>query len=151
MSTETTVRPLVEPSAEQMLAHTQHLFGGFLDGCHDGKVEMAWTDAGDGKLRHAASFGTDQLDELVERALRQNRVPGQNVYIGAALRKLDIPPFGRCTDSDFLALTACYADLDDDVLDAARGRYRQAGCPPTAVIVTGRRAKPGTATRRTLS
>ena len=69
---------------------------------------------------------------------RENRVPGQNVYIGQALRKPDIPPFGRCTDADFFALSAYYVDIDDDVLKAARERYRQAGCPPTAVVVTGR-------------
>jgi hypothetical protein len=129
---------LVEPDAEQMLAHCQHLFGEWLDGCHDGKVELAWTDPRDGKLSHAAIFGTDQLDELVTQALERNRIEGCNVYIGQALRKPDIPPFGRCKDEDFFALTACYVDLDDDVRDAARETYRRAGCPPTAVVVTGR-------------
>ena len=103
-----------------------------------GKIELAWSDGKDGKLRHAAIFGTDELDELVERAVQDNRMPGQNVYIGQALRKPDIPPFGRCTDADFFALTTFYVDIDDDVLAAAREQYRQAGCPPTAVVVTGR-------------
>ena len=103
-----------------------------------GKIELAWCDGKDGKLKHAAIFGTDEMDELVERAVQVNRIPGQNVYIGQALRKPDIPPFGRCTDADFFALSAYYVDLDDDVLKAARERYRQAGCPPTAVVVTGR-------------
>lgn len=31
---------------------------------------------------------------------------------------------------------------DDDVLETARERYRQAGCPPTAVVVTGRHPHP---------
>jgi hypothetical protein len=136
--TAETVQPLIEPDAAQMFCHLEHLFGGYLDGCHEGKVELAWTDGRDRKLRHAAIFGTDEIDVLVERAVQANRIPGQNVYIGQALRKPDIPPFGRCTDADFFALTACYVDLDDDVLSAARERYRQAGCPPTAVVVTGR-------------
>ena len=131
-------QPLIAPDPEQMLRHLDHLFGGDLDGCHDGKIELAWCDGKDGRLRHAALFGTDEIDELVERAIRENRTPGQNVYIGQALRKPDIAPFGRCTDADFLALSTCYVDLDDDVLDNARERYRQAGCPPTAVVVTGR-------------
>ena len=120
--TAETVQPLIEPDAEQMLRHLEHLFGGYLDGCHEGKVELAWTDGRDGKLRHAAIFGTDELDALVERAARENRLPGQNVYIGQALRKPDIPPFGRCTDADFFALSAFYVDLDDDVLSVARER-----------------------------
>ena len=132
------VQPMIEPDADQMLRHVEHLFGGYLDGCHEGKIELAWCDGKDGKLRHAATFGTDELDELVGRAVKENRVPGQNVYIGQALRKPDIPPFGRCTDDDFFALTAFYVDIDDDVLASARGCYRQAGCPPTAVVVTGR-------------
>ena len=48
------------------------------------------------------------MDELVERAVQVNRIPGQNVYIGQALRKPDIPPFGRCTDADFFGLSAHY-------------------------------------------
>lgn len=129
---------MIEPDPEQMLRHLEHLFGGDLDGCHEGKIELAWCDGKDGRLRHAATFGTDEIDEMVERAVRENRLPGQNVYIGQALRKPDIAPFGRCTDADFFALSTCYVDLDDDVLNVARERYRHAGCPPTAVVVTGR-------------
>jgi AAA domain len=132
------VHPIVEPDAGQMLRHVQHLFGGDLDGCHEGKIELAWTDGRDGRLRHADLFGTDQLEELVERAARENRIPGQNVYVGQALRKPDIAPFGRCSDDDFFALTALYADLDDDVIATARISYRHRGCPPTGVVVTGR-------------
>lgn len=133
------VQPMIEPDAEQMRRHVAHLFEGFLDGCHEGRIELAWTDGRDGRLRHAAIFGTDQLDELVEHALAENRRPGQNVYIGQALRKPDIPPFGRCKDEDFLALTAFYIDIDDDTTATAVTSYRHRGCPPTAVVVTGRR------------
>ena len=135
--TESNVRPMIEPDPELMLRHLEHLFGGDLDGCH-GKIELAWTDRNDGKLRHAAIFGTDEIDQMAERALSENRVPGQNVYVGQALRKPDIPPFGRCKDEDFLALTAFYVDPDDDVVATARINYLHRGCPPTAVVVTGR-------------
>lgn len=128
---------MIEPDSDGMLRHLEHLYGGFLDGCQDGRIELAWTDAKDGRLRHAAIFGTDELDALVERALSENRKPGQNVYVGVALRKPDIPPFGRCGNADFLALTAFYADLDDEGAAAkAKTLYRE--CPPTAVVVTGR-------------
>lgn len=129
--------PMIEPDPGQMLQHLEHLFGGFLDGCQEGRIELAWTDARDGRLRHAASFGTDELDAAVERTVAENSKQGQNVYVGVALRKPDIPPFGRCNDEDFLALTAFYADLDDDgAAPAAKSLYQ--GCPPTAVVVTGR-------------
>jgi hypothetical protein len=132
------VHPIVEPDAGQMLRHVQHLFGGDLDGCHEGRIELAWTDGRDGRLCHADLFGTDQLEDLVERAARENSIPGQNVYVGQALRKPDIAPCGRCSDDNFLALTAFYADLDDDVIATARISYRHRGCPPTGVVVTGR-------------
>jgi hypothetical protein len=132
------VQPMIEPDAEQMRRHVAHLFEGFLDGCHEGRIELAWTDGADGRLRHAAIFGTDELDQLVAHAVTENRKPGQNVYIGQALRKPGIPPFGRCKDEDFFALTAFYVDIDDDVTATATVNYRHRGCPPTAVVVTGR-------------
>ena len=132
------VQPMIEPDAEQMRCHVAHLFEGFLDGCHEGRIELAWTDGGDGRLRHAAIFGTDELDRLVARAVAENREPGQNVYIGQALRKPSIPPFGRCKDADFFALTAFYVDIDDDITATATINYRHRGCPPTGVVVTGR-------------
>ena len=132
----------MEPDAAMMRRHVGHLFDGWLDGCQDGQVELAWTNQIDGKLKHAAIFGTDQLDQLVERAVVENRKEGQNLYIGQALRKPDIPPFGRCKDDDFYALTAFYTDIDDDVLLAAATRYKSLGCVPTAMVITGRHPHP---------
>jgi hypothetical protein len=77
----------LEPDAAMMRRHVGHLFEGWLDGCQDGKIELAWTDGRDGRLRHADIFGTDQLDELVAKAVHENSKEGQNVYIGQALRK----------------------------------------------------------------
>ena len=52
------------------------------------------------------------------------------------MRKPDTPPFGRCGDSDFYALTAYYADLDDhDAVMNAKARYQH--CPPSFVVITG--------------
>ncbi len=132
------VQPMYEPDPVQMRRHAGHLFEGWLDGCHEGRIELAWTDGRDGRLRHAAIFGTDQLDELVERAVAENRKPGQNVYIGLALRQPNTAPFGRCKDDEFFALTAFYVDIDDDVTATASIDYRNRGCPPTGVVVTGR-------------
>lgn len=132
------VQPMIEPDPQQMRRHVGHLFEGYLDGCQDGRIELAWTDGRDRKLKHAAIFGTDQLDDLVDRALIENRKPGQNVYVGQALRRPDIAPFGRCKDTEFFALTAYYTDIDDDVTATASINYRNRGCPPTGVVVTGK-------------
>ena len=60
-----------------------------------------------------------------------------NVYIGAALRKPDTPPFGRASDEDVLALTAAYCDLDEPGAAApAKEKYGRA--KPTLAVVTGR-------------
>ena len=136
------VAPLIQPNAELMLAHLEHLFGGFLDGRHDGLIEIAWTDPNkDAKgrypLKHAQLFGTDQLDEAAEHAARINAVPNQDVYVGAALRLPNTAPFARCFKGDFYAAPCVFVDLDEaDAAALAKTRYR--GCPPTAVVVTGR-------------
>ena len=107
---------LYVPDANAMRQHLEHLFGGYLDGCHDGLIELAWTDARtkDGRyaLRNATMFGTDQIDELIEEAARFNSQPNCNVYIGAALRKPGTFPGGRASAGDVLALTCGYIDLD---------------------------------------
>ncbi len=114
-----------------------HLFGDVTEG----RVELAWTDAGDGKLRHARTFSLDNLEALVEEAAKENAVEGQNVYIGAALRKPDTPPFGRCKDEDFFVAPAVWCDLDDGAAVAgAKQKYN--GAPPTIAVITGKRPRP---------
>jgi AAA domain/RepB DNA-primase from phage plasmid len=136
------VQPILRPKADLMLAHVDHLFGGYLDGYQDGLIELAWTDTvpdQDGKyrLRHARLFGTDQLYELVEEAARLNSQPMCNVYIGAALRKPETAPFERASDDDAYVLTAAYVDLDDPgTANAAKNIYGKA--KPTMIVVTGR-------------
>lgn len=125
----------LEPDAEQMLAHVQYLYGS-LNGCDDGLIELAYGAAKDGAIVGAYWFPTNRLDAMIECAVERNN-HGCNVYISAALRKPGTAPFGRGTDADFYALPAPYADLDTNVA-AAREAYRRAGCPPTAVVITGR-------------
>lgn len=136
------VQPIHAPKVEAMRQHVEHLFGGYLDGHHDGKIELAWTDtipdsSGRYRLRHGRLFGTDELNELVEEAARLNSQPMCNVYIGAALRRPDAPPFARADDKDAMALTAVYVDLDDPgAATAAKEIYGKV--KPTLVVVTGR-------------
>ena len=142
MSAAENVHALYTPDANAMRDHLEHLFGGYLDGFHDGLIELAWTDTkpnADGRypLRHAAMFGTDQIEELVAEAVRLNTLPMCNVYIGAALRKPGTFPGGRAKAEDVLALTCAYVDLDDDgVALAAKDKYGTA--KPTKIVVTGR-------------
>lgn len=120
-----------------MQQHLEHLFGGFLDGCHNGLVEIAYTDAADHKLKHACLFGTDELEEAAQFACAQNSIAGQNVYVGAALRKPAVARDKRANDQDIFCLTSFYVDLDEgDAAAQAKQRYRN--CPPTCAVITGR-------------
>ena len=129
------------PNADAMRQHVEHLFGGYLDGCHDGQIELAWTDTRPDKngrylLRHALMFGTDQIEELVDKAVQLNSQPMCNVYVGAALRKPGTFPGARASREDVLALTACYADLDEPGAAATvKDKYERT--KPTLVVVTG--------------
>lgn len=137
MADDANVIPMAQPDRLAMAAHLNHLFAGFLDGAHDGAIELAWTDAQDGRLRHAEMFHTDDLDHVAERAVEINAVPGQNVYIGAALRKPGTFPASRAEDDDYYCSTAYYADLDDEgAAELVKSKYR--GCMPTLAVVTGR-------------
>jgi hypothetical protein len=137
--TEHASDPPLAPDAEQMLRHLDHLFGGFLDGCQEGRIELAYGNAGDGHIVHANTYGTDQFEAIVDQAVEINRTPGRNVYIGQALRKPETAPFGRCSDQDFFALTAPYVDIDDNVVGQARKFCQERNCLPTGVTITGRR------------
>lgn len=136
------IQPIFAPNTAAMRQHVEHLFGGYLDGFHNGLVELAWTESNaspDGKhaLKHAKLYGTDQLDDLVEHAARLNAQPMCNVYIGAALRKPNTAPWARAQDADAYALTAAYVDLDDPgAATAAKEIYGKV--KPTLIVVTGR-------------
>jgi AAA domain len=136
------VQNLFEPDARAMREHLDFMFGGYLDGLQDGLIELAWTDVRPGedsryKLRHAELFGTDRIDDLIAKAVALNPQPMCNVYVGAALRRPETPPFGRASASDVLALTCAYIDLDDPGrAEAAKDHY--GGARPGRVVVTGK-------------
>ncbi len=125
------------PDTEEMRLLLEHLFDGDLDGCHNGLIELCWTDANTGALSRAQLFGTDEIEDLIAKAYEVNSVEGQNVYIGAALRKPDTQRGQRCSDMDFFALTAAFADFDDE---EAVERFKERGkfALPTIVVTTGK-------------
>jgi hypothetical protein len=141
MTQTATVLQFPAPCRETMQQHVEHLFGGDLNGHHEGKIELAWTTStpdksGRHRLSSAKLFPTDKLDELVDEAIGFNSIQGVNVYIGAWLRHPHTAPFGRCTDKDAWALTAAYVDLDDDgTTKAAKEKY--GSDKPTFVTLTG--------------
>lgn len=135
------IHTLSKPDSDAMRAHVEHLFGGYLDGYHEGLIELSWTDivpdeSGRHRLRSARLFTAEEIDELITEAVRLNSQPMCNVYIGAALRKPDTAPFGRAADKDAWCLTAAYVDLDDEgAAIAAKDIYGKV--KPTLVVVTG--------------
>jgi hypothetical protein len=82
-------------------------------------------------------FPLTELQALVEKAVALNRRPGSNVYIGAALRRPDVPGGKRCSDADFHAAPFAWSDIDTDVVEAALARCATAGVPPTLTVITG--------------
>ena len=135
MATEM-VTPLFQPNQDAMMEMVNHLFGDVPAAYGDGLVELAWRDAKTGNLSHGRLYTLDNLEDLVAEAARLNATRGVNVYIGAALRHPDTPPFGRANDEDFLALTAYYVDLDDPgVAKVAKDVYGRQ--KPTFVGKTG--------------
>jgi hypothetical protein len=134
----TTHAPNSKPDRTAMLRHVEQVFGGGFDGALDGLVELAWTDPATGALRHGQLFGTDELEELADRAEALNRVEGCNVYLGAALRKPGSALDRRASDTAFHSAPFAWADIDDDCVSAAVQAAKAAGAPPTMTIVTGR-------------
>lgn len=127
-----------QPDRGLMLRHVEQVFGGSFDGAIDGLIELAWTDPASGALRHGQLFGTDELEELAERAEALNRVEGCNVYVGAALRKPGTAPDRRASDAAFYSAPYAWADIDNDCVSAAVHAAKSAGLAPTMTIVTGR-------------
>jgi len=132
------VTPILVPDSEAMQRQLEHVFHGDLDGAHDGLIELAWNDPKTGALSAAELFGTDRIDDLVDRAVALNRTPGVNVYVGAALRHPQAAPNRRASDADFLAASCVWADVDTDVVAPAIAACKRRGVPPTMTVVTGR-------------
>jgi hypothetical protein len=124
-----------EPNRAAMLEMLQHLFGDL----GDGLIELAWTARmpdGSSKLSKAQLYRLDQLNDLVNEAIKEN-AQGNNVYVGAQLRHNDTPPFGRAKDADAIGMTSAYIDLDDPGV-AQMARSTWGFLVPTFLVITGR-------------
>ncbi|MDD3182647.1 MAG: AAA family ATPase [Alphaproteobacteria bacterium] len=136
MAALSNVQPLIEPDPKQMLQHLEHLFGGWNNDYHKTLIEIAWTDGSDGKLRHATQFDINERDNAVTLALKQNRIPRQNIHVGTALRKPETQRNRRAGDKDVFSLPAFYIDLDTlEAVQKSKNLFKH--CPPTAIVTTG--------------
>lgn len=137
-----------EPNESLIISHLKILFDGLPPELQDGLIELAWTDAAEGRsshgrLCHSRLFLPSDIAEAARVAKSHNSVPGQNVYVGAALRRPGTSRERRASDKDFYALTAFYADFDNEgALAAAEAACLAKGVPPTAKVITGRMPYP---------
>jgi hypothetical protein len=121
-----------------MRRQLEHVSHGDLGGTRNGLIELCWTDPRNGALSHAQLFGTDEIEDLIERAVELNRTPGVNTYVGAAFRKPDATREKRGNDASFYAASALWSDVDADVVAPAIATCKRRGVPPTMTVVTGR-------------
>ncbi len=133
----TTKREKMQPDKTGIRAHLEFLFKDTPTEYSDGRIEIAYTGANTKALAQANYFGLDELDTAAEFVVQKNTVEGINVYVGAALRKPDCPPFGRSNITDYYAATCVWADIDDAAASAA-AKDAYASLPPHMVVVTGR-------------
>lgn len=126
----------LRPDRDAIAAHLNFLFSDVQE-FKDGKIEIAYTPADSGAVSKAEWFSVSDLGIAADFAARINSTPGVNVYVGAAIRDPETPPFGRSEASDYYASTVIWCDLDDPgAAVSAKEIYR--GLPPSFVVVTGR-------------
>jgi len=126
----------ITPDKELMLSHVTHLFG---DCIEDGLIELAWTGPRDEdrEVCYAQHFDVSDYHELVDRAFEINRFYGNNVYIGAGLRKASTQKGMRTKDAHIQMLPALYVDLDKPgIAEAAKEKVKN--IQPTFIVTTGR-------------
>ncbi len=121
------------PNKDSILAHLNFLFSGQ----QKGFIEIAYTPSDKSAVSKAEYFTPNDIERAAEFAYKQNAIEGVNVYVGAALRRDDVPPFGRSSLDDYYAATAVWCDLDDaNAAKEAKEKYKD--LPPSFVVVTGR-------------
>ena len=101
--------------------------------CNLGVMEIGWLGA-DRKLNNFEQFSLGQWDELVARAVQENLVPGQSMYIRAATVRADMRP--HTTDADFIQAPGPWHDVDTpEQVEAAK--QVQTMVRPNGITVTG--------------
>jgi hypothetical protein len=125
------VTPFPDPQA--MAAHLNHVFGD----ARDGLIEVAYTDPGGPAPETARLFDAGDIDAAATFAAERN-AERRNLYIGAALRRLDAPRFKRTRMEHFHAAPAAWCDIDNGEHARLAQSVWQEREEPTLCIVTGR-------------
>ena len=104
---------------------------------HDGLVEIAWGTfdpaAGRPLIDHARLFALGEIDQAVALAARVNAV-GNQVYVGAALRKPETARNRRTGKSSFYGSFFAWTDEPD----WSAVKAHTADCPADLITCTGR-------------
>lgn len=126
------------PNKSAIQQALEHLFGGLLDGLHEGLIEIASCEGqgGENPIWRASLFATDELEEAADWAATEN-LARRNVYVAPALRKPETNRHKRAKKSDVLGTVVLWAEWDDaDNFAAAKDKI--AFCKPTMGCITGR-------------
>lgn len=133
-----TVTPFMKPDPGPMRQHLEMLF----ERAITGRIEICaiHTAGREGGFRpEAKTFPVDDIDAAINYAVEVNSRPQWNVYVGAAVRHNDTPPFGRSDESDVVALYALFADADTpEQLEHAKAAYSKLNIRPPVIVITGR-------------
>jgi putative DNA primase/helicase len=128
----------LSPNRVDIAAHLDALFPpAFVHPHQESWIEIAWSDPADGQLNRARKFSAFDLNPVIDFAERKNAA-GCNVYVGAALRRGEMPAKGRANDDNFQAAAFAWAEFDgagDDERIAAILKEKR--LTPALVVTTG--------------
>lgn len=124
---------ILSPNRDAVFSHLNALF----NGAQSGLIEIAYTPANSKAVNQAEFFKVSEIEKATDFVVKINAQEGVNVYVGAALRKDNTPPFARSDSQDYYFSNYVWADLDDaDAARTAKDKYKD--LPPSFVVVTGR-------------
>jgi hypothetical protein len=126
------------PSRDAMRQFLNHLFGGYLDGLHDGLIEISHVEnQGDKPIERWRSklFGTDEIEDAVDFASAMN-AQRYNVYVAPALRHPDADRNKRASKDQVMGTVVLWCEWDD-VVDFEEAQKKYQFVKPTAGIITG--------------
>ena len=127
---------IFKPNVEDISAHLHALFRpGFVHHFPDAHIEIVHGPSG--VFTGSRWFSAFDLKTIVDFVEVRNAY-GDNVYIGAAMRKGPVPEKGRANTDNFLATSCGYAEFDG-VGDAERigAIMKEQRLEPAFIVTTG--------------
>lgn len=128
----------LSPDKKVMTDFLEHLFGGYLDGLHDGLIEISHVqNQGDKPNEYWRSrlFGTDEIEDAVNFAAEMN-AQRRNLYVAPALRHPDADRNKRASKDQVMGTVILWCEWDD-AIDFEAGQKKYQFTRPTAGIITG--------------